>query len=141
MKRARVLPLLLLVLCLSWPSSSLVVSPGAAAARRPLALADILAWRSIAAAVVSDDGKWLAYRLSPVEGDSEMVVRQVQGDKEFRFGCGDVRPARPTWPSRRIPPGWGFRCADPEGSGSAEEAEEAAAEQRLAGGPRHRQGR
>jgi len=89
MKRARVLPILLLALCLTWPSSSTVTAVAPPPAKAPLALADILAWKSISAAIVSDDGKWLAYRLAPVDGDSEVVVRQVQGDKEFRFGCGE----------------------------------------------------
>ena len=67
------------------------VSGPPAAARRPLELADILAWKTINSAVVSNDGRWFAYRLSPTEGDSEVVIRQTQGDKEYRFGVGDVR--------------------------------------------------
>ena len=90
MKRARALPLLFLTICLSWQTLSLNAAPEAATAKVPIALSDILAWKSIAAAQISDDGRWLAYRVSPVEGDSEVVVRQAQGDKEFRFGCGDV---------------------------------------------------
>ena len=60
-------------------------------AKRPLELADILAWKNISTPLVSNDGRWFAYRLSPIDGDSEVVVRQTQGDKEYRFPVGDVR--------------------------------------------------
>src|SRR5271165_5671635 len=52
---------------------------------RPLKMADVLAWKNIAASTLSRDGKWFAYRLSPNEGDGEIMLRQLQGDKEVRF--------------------------------------------------------
>ena len=57
---------------------------------RPLELQDILAWKSIGAPTISPDGAWLAYRLSPVEGDSEVVVRRIRDDREWRFPAGDA---------------------------------------------------
>ena len=57
---------------------------------RPLALQDILAWKSIGSAELSADGSWFMYRLSPVEGDSEVVIRQTAGAKEFRFPIGEA---------------------------------------------------
>jgi dipeptidyl aminopeptidase/acylaminoacyl peptidase len=83
-------------LCLGVAIVLAVLSLGAvsnppAAAKRPLELADILAWKNIGTPMVSSDGRWFAYRLSPIEGDSEVVVRQTQGDKEYRFPVGDVR--------------------------------------------------
>ena len=70
--------------------------PGAAAsaslapAPRPLALQDVLAWKSIGSAELSPDGTWFMYRLSPLEGESEVVLRQVAGTKEFRFPIGEA---------------------------------------------------
>ncbi len=58
---------------------------------RAMELADILAWKSAAMTLLSTDGRWLAYRLSPLDGDSEIVVRQTQGEKEYRFPVGDAR--------------------------------------------------
>lgn len=58
---------------------------------RAMELGDILAWKSISASALSPDGRWFAYRLSPVDGESEVVVRQTQGDKEYRFPVGDIR--------------------------------------------------
>ena len=60
-------------------------------APRAMELADILAWKSAAMTLLSTDGRWLAYRISPLDGDSEVVVRQTQGDKEYRFPVGDAR--------------------------------------------------
>jgi acetyl esterase/lipase len=64
---------------------------GTTSAARAMELADILAWKSAAMTLLSTDGRWLAYRLSPLDGDSEVVVRQTQGDKEYRFPVGDAR--------------------------------------------------
>jgi len=68
--------------------------PGAAqdkpAAPRPIALQDILAWKSIGAAELSPDGAWFMYRLSPLEGESEVVIRQVAGTREYRFPIGEA---------------------------------------------------
>jgi len=60
------------------------------AAKRPMELADILAWKNIGAVTISNDGRWLAYRLSPIEGDSEVVVRAVEGEKTYRFPAGEA---------------------------------------------------
>jgi len=63
---------------------------------RPLEdVADILAWKSISASVISDNGAWLAYIIGPQEGDSEVVFRQTKGAKEHRFPIGET----PRFPS------------------------------------------
>lgn len=72
--------------------------------RRPIALEDILAWKSIAAAELSPDGRWFAYRLSPLDGDSEVVIRETRGAKEYRIPVGDwtdpgVAPVPPAPPA------------------------------------------
>ena len=81
---------------------SLVVAPAVGAGqgnsasddKHPLALEDVLAWKSIANATVSNDGQWFAYRLGPTEGDAEIVVRSTVHDTEHRFGAGErPRPA------------------------------------------------
>ena len=59
-------------------------------AQRPIELADILAWKSIGAQVVSSDGQWFAYRLAPTEGDSEVILRNTRTDKESRFPIGQL---------------------------------------------------
>src|SRR5262245_3701655 len=59
---------------------------------RAMEPADILDWKTIGPAVLSSDGKWLAYRLSPVQGDSAVIVRATSGDKEYRFDIGEIPP-------------------------------------------------
>ena len=66
-------------------------APAKVAAPRPMELADILAWKSASVALLSTDGRWFAYRLSPLDGDSEVVVRETQGKKVHRFPVGDSR--------------------------------------------------
>jgi len=57
---------------------------------RPIALQDILDWKRITGGVLADDGDWFAYRLSPTEGNSELVVRSTVDDTEHRFPVGEV---------------------------------------------------
>ena len=77
---------------------------GAAGNKHPLALEDVLAWKSIGNATVSNDGQWLAYRLGPAEGDAEVVVRNTVHDTEHRFAAGErPRPAGPPAPGSARP--------------------------------------
>ncbi len=58
-------------------------------AKRAFDLEDILSFRAIGVTSLSTNGQWLAYRLSPLQGDSEVVVRSTSGDKEMRFPVGE----------------------------------------------------
>jgi dipeptidyl aminopeptidase/acylaminoacyl peptidase len=55
-----------------------------------MTLQDILAWKSIGSAELSADGNWFMYRLSPLEGESEIVIRETKADKEHRFPIGEA---------------------------------------------------
>lgn len=57
---------------------------------RPIELQDILAWKSIRSTALSNNGQWFAYRLSPNKGDSEVIIRQTKGDKEYKFPVGEA---------------------------------------------------
>ncbi len=63
----------------------------APSAPRPIELLDILAWKSISSTALSTDGQWFAYRLSPIEGDGEVIIRQTKGPKVYRFPAGETR--------------------------------------------------
>jgi hypothetical protein len=58
--------------------------------QRPIELADIMAWKGISGTALSENGEWFAYRLGPAEGDSEVIIRQTKGDKEFKFSVGEI---------------------------------------------------
>ncbi|MEO6725494.1 MAG: prolyl oligopeptidase family serine peptidase [Blastocatellia bacterium] len=57
--------------------------------QRPIELADSLAWKRIASPTVSNDGQWFAHKLTPNEGDSELVLRRISDGKEWRFAVGE----------------------------------------------------
>ncbi len=78
-----------LLACVWSGPTRITAAPEPARPKAPMTLADVLAWQNITTTVLSNDGKWLAYRLSPTQGDAEIVVRQTQGDKAYRFGCGE----------------------------------------------------
>lgn len=83
---------------LFWLSLTLLFLPWLAAAQaKPAAVApramewsDIAGWKSIRNAAVSNDGRWLAYRLNPAEGNSEVVLRNTISEKEYRFPIGEA---------------------------------------------------
>ncbi|MCV6604960.1 MAG: hypothetical protein OIF34_06625, partial [Porticoccaceae bacterium] len=72
-----------------------VASEQAAEAKRPLEISDMLAWDSIKAGKLAVNGKWFAYIVGPEEGDAEMVVTQIGGDREHRFPVGWVKQGGP----------------------------------------------
>ncbi len=59
-----------------------------AADKRPMALGDILSFRAMSTTAMSNDGRWFAYRVAPLEGDSEVVVRSTTGGQEYKFEVG-----------------------------------------------------
>ena len=56
---------------------------------RPIEMKDILGWKSINFSAVSVDGAWFVHRLMPAEGNSEVVFKQLKGDKEYKFPIGE----------------------------------------------------
>jgi dipeptidyl aminopeptidase/acylaminoacyl peptidase len=60
------------------------------AVKRPMELEDILAFRALNTASLSPDGRWLAYRMAPLQGDSEVIVTAAApGGKEMKFPAGE----------------------------------------------------
>ena len=58
-------------------------------ARRPMGLDDILSFRAMSTTAFSQNGQWFAYRMAPLQGDSEVIVRATTGDKEMKFPVGE----------------------------------------------------
>jgi dienelactone hydrolase len=56
--------------------------------KRPLTHSDYDGWKAIQGAQISADGRFVAYTLTPQEGDAELVVKDLQTGKEFRHGRG-----------------------------------------------------
>ena len=42
-------------------------------------------WQSISSTIISDDGKWIAYELSKVEGNDTLFVKNVETDSTYKF--------------------------------------------------------
>jgi dipeptidyl aminopeptidase/acylaminoacyl peptidase len=79
------------------------------AQKKALTQADWDRWRSIQGATLSNDGKWVAYTLSPQVGDGEFVVRSTAGTTEYRVPVGYIGRAN------NIP--GGLRPPAPAGAG------------------------
>lgn len=63
---------------------------------RALTIPDMLAWNSAKQVAISDDGKWFSYIAGPAEeGNAELIIKQLNGDKEYRFPSGSVTAQRP----------------------------------------------
>jgi dienelactone hydrolase len=59
-------------------------------AQKPIQLNDILAWKRIVSPSVSPDGIWFAFRVSPAEGNSEVVIRNLKDGKDQHFPIGEI---------------------------------------------------
>jgi dipeptidyl aminopeptidase/acylaminoacyl peptidase len=57
--------------------------------QRPIEMADSLAWKRIASPTISNNGQWFAYKLTPNEGDSELLLRRISDGKEWKFPVGE----------------------------------------------------
>ena len=60
------------------------------AAKKSIALEDILSFRAIGATSLSPDGKWYSYRLAPLQGDSDVVIKSTSGSEEWKFPVGEA---------------------------------------------------
>jgi dipeptidyl aminopeptidase/acylaminoacyl peptidase len=73
---------------------ALLVGAGLVSAQtqRTMQLPDILAWKYITQQVISGDGQWFAYKISPNEGNADVVIRSMKDGKETRFPIGEIPP-------------------------------------------------
>jgi dipeptidyl aminopeptidase/acylaminoacyl peptidase len=79
----------LFVLPLAFVAAVLVPLSAQNTAKRPMGLGDILSFRAMTTTAMSSDGKWFAYRLAPLQGDSEVIVRSTAGGQEYKFPVGE----------------------------------------------------
>lgn len=75
----------LLLLVLFFPLALFAQSP----AKRMLEHADIAKWKTIENSQISDDGRWVAYIVKPLEGDGELRLYDGQTDKTQVFARGE----------------------------------------------------
>jgi dipeptidyl aminopeptidase/acylaminoacyl peptidase len=73
------------------------------ASEHPMTLADILAWKRIQTPVITADGAFFAYRLTPAEGNAEVIVRNLKTGKEDRYPAGDRVASTPPPPAGAPP--------------------------------------
>lgn len=66
-----------------------------APAKRPLTHNDYDSWRSIQAAQISRDGKFVAYAYMPQDGDGEIIVRNIATGTDWRAPRGYRPPVPP----------------------------------------------
>lgn len=91
MRKTKTLLIVFLWILLLLPIYSAQENKEAAKKPRPLEdINDILTWKDIRIPVISNDGQWFAYRLFPIEGDTEVVIRETKGKKEYRFPTGEA---------------------------------------------------
>ena len=82
----------------------LCVSSFALAQKRPITAKDFDSWRTLNGQVLSPDGHYVAYALFPLEGDGEVIVRNLTTGKETREGAGELPPPPPDDPNAEGPP-------------------------------------
>lgn len=73
---------------------------------RPLTFTDLMKLRTIENPVLSDDGSWIAYTLSPDRGDGKAVARSVEGEtvREIERGSQPVLSGDARWMAAMVQP-------------------------------------
>ena len=80
---------------------------GQAGAQKPMTVADLAAWQRITRQAITDDGKWVAYKMEPWQGDATVYLHTADGTgqatyspaKDFRFSAsGDYLLVTETTP-------------------------------------------
>ena len=80
---------------------------GQAGAQKPMTVADLAAWQRITQQAITDDGKWVAYKMEPWQGDATVYLHTADGTgqatyspaKDFRFSAsGDYLLVTETTP-------------------------------------------
>ncbi len=79
----------MIALPLAVMAAALVPLSAQNAAKRPMSLGDIMSFRAMTTTALSADGAWFAYRVAPLEGDSEIVVRHTSSGQEHKFQVGE----------------------------------------------------
>ena len=64
-------------------------APSAPKTPKPIELEDIVAWKGLGASAISEDGQWISYRVSPLQGDSDVIIRNTATDKEYKLAAGE----------------------------------------------------
>ena len=91
MGKSRNILIIILWVLLLFPSYSALSEEKATEKPRTLEnIQDILAWKSLRSSRISNDGKWFAYRLSPQEGDGEVIIRQTDKEKVYKYPAGEA---------------------------------------------------
>ncbi|HLR76983.1 MAG TPA: prolyl oligopeptidase family serine peptidase [Balneolaceae bacterium] len=55
---------------------------------KKLTFDDIMRWKDVSNAVVSDDGNWLAYNVWPDRGDGYVQIRNIDNDTQYTISLG-----------------------------------------------------
>src|SRR5258708_32195448 len=73
---------------LLWLNGAAASAQQNAAQKKPITHDAYDAWKSIQGTKLSADGTWLAYALTPQDGDGELVVRNLKTNAEIRAPPG-----------------------------------------------------
>src|SRR5476649_2975488 len=73
---------------LLWLTSAAAFAQQSAAQKKPITHDVYDSWKSIQGTKLSADGTWIAYALTPQDGDGELVVRNLKTNAEIRAPRG-----------------------------------------------------
>lgn len=90
MRRQRTTVLIVLSLALLLSATRFHAAIPASPEQRAIDFTDAAAWKGVNATSLADRGDWFAYRLSPQEGNSTVIIRQTNGTTEYKFPIGEV---------------------------------------------------
>ncbi len=88
MSKKKLIPFLIVFIVFS---GILLFSADKVQKKKELKIYDSLKWKSIRGSILSKDGRWLGYTLSPNLGISETIIKNTLNGKEYKFKVGKIK--------------------------------------------------
>lgn len=70
--------------------STLLITTGSFAQKKDLTKEDYASWQNLGQFTLSEDGSWIGWQVSLVDGDDTLYIRNLEGDKSYKYPL--VRP-------------------------------------------------
>lgn len=81
--QAKVITILAVVMLFAFASSPFLAEPSYAQSKRPITIEDFDKFRSVSQQQLSNDGKWVSFRVKPRKGDSELTILNLTTNDEY----------------------------------------------------------
>jgi len=88
--QTKVLTVLVVIMLFALAASAYFVEPLYAQSKRPITIEDFDKFKSVSQQQISDDGKWVSFRVKPGKGNSELTILNLTTNYEYTVPRGSA---------------------------------------------------